>query len=95
VDLSEHRSRLVTAEDTTRFDLFLVMTRRHRDELHRRFGISLAHIALLGDFDESGAPEREIADPYGQPDQAFHKAFDQIDRSIRGFSKHLGSLPDG
>jgi len=90
-DLSAHRSRLVRADDDTRFDLFIVMTRRHRDKLIRYFGVSPDRIALLGDFDSNGGPEREIADPFGKGDQVFEKSFGQIERSVRELTKALAS----
>ena len=88
-DLGSHRSRLVSIDDSSRFDLFLVMTRRHRKELVRRFRVDPDRIILLGDFDPDGGPEREIADPFGQEDEVFTRSFDQIDRSIRGLCQTL------
>ncbi|HLG05778.1 MAG TPA: low molecular weight protein-tyrosine-phosphatase [Gemmatimonadales bacterium] len=90
IDLSQHRSRLIPATPGEDFDLILAMTRRHRDDLIHRFGLSEDRIALLGDFDVADPPRREIGDPYGQPDQVFEAVFAQIERSIEGW---FGCLP--
>jgi protein-tyrosine phosphatase len=84
VDLSSHRSRLVGPADASRFDFFLVMTRRHRDQLVGRLEVDPNRIALLGDFDTDGGPEREIADPFGLGSEVFEKSFDQIERAVEG-----------
>ena len=89
VDLSAHRSRLLRDEDGSEFDLFLVMTRRHRQQLIRHFGIAPERISLLGDFDSSGGPEREIADPFGKGAEVLEKSFGQIERSVQELSKAL------
>lgn len=84
LDLSAHRSRLFTSADAEGADLILVMTREQRDRLLREFGVAEHQIELLGDFDVSDPPNREIPDPYGRPDEEFRRVFGQIERSIEG-----------
>jgi hypothetical protein len=55
------------------------------------YGIPPERIALLGDFDSNGGPEREIADPFGKKDAVFQKSFGQIERSVLELSKALAS----
>lgn len=93
LDLGNHQSRLVQPADAARADLVLAMTRRHRDELVRCFGIPPERVELLGDFDPADPPQREIADPYGQSDEFFQEVFGQIERSIVGFCATLIKLP--
>jgi protein-tyrosine phosphatase len=93
IDISQHRSRLVLAEDAVRFDVILAMTRHHRNELIRRFAFPHQRIFLLGDFDGDDPPEREIPDPFGVTADVFQKIFEQIDRSVRGLAEILTTLP--
>jgi protein-tyrosine phosphatase len=94
IDISQHRSRLVLAEDAIRFDVILAMTRHHRNELMRRFAFPRQRVFFLGDFDLEDPPEREIPDPFGLGTAAFQKTYDQIDRSVRGFVEILSILPE-
>lgn len=83
-DLSTHRSRLFGPADSTRAGLYLVMTHDQRTTLLTEFGVRGDRVELLADFDEADPPVREIGDPYGKSDAEFGRAFDQIDRSVRG-----------
>ena len=93
VDLGNHRSRLIQRAAAPQADLVLVMTRRQREELIRRFGVSPERVELLGDFDPTDPPWREIPDPYGQSEEFFQQVFGQIERSIHGFWAILIKLP--
>lgn len=84
VDLGHHRSRLIQRAAAPQADLVLVMTRRQREELIRRFGVSPERVELLGDFDVADPPRREIPDPYGKSEKFFEEVFGQIERSIQG-----------
>ena len=88
IDLGDHRSQLIPSV-SGQFDLFLVMTRRHRDDLIGQFSVSRERVALLGDFDLADPPNREIEDPYGRHDEVFEKVFAQIERSIDGLCQCL------
>jgi len=82
VDLSEHRSTLITKARLEKADLILVMSRRQRSKLVEQFGVPEDRVELLGDFDSHDPPHREIIDPYGKPDTDFIAVFEQIERSI-------------
>lgn len=93
IDLSSHRSKLFGSNAWTAADLILVMTREHQRRLVKELRVAPELVELLGDFDVADPPEREISDPYAQPDDEFRRVFDQIDRSLEGFC--LQTMPRG
>ena len=93
VDLDNHRSRLIQGVAAPLADLVLVMTRRQRENLIRRFGVSPERVELLGDFDPTDPPRREIPDPYSRSEEFFQEVFGQIERSIQGLCATLIKLP--
>jgi len=91
LDLSDHRSRLVTAEDIRGTDLFICMEPRHRNELVRNHGADAARILCLGDLDPERPDRRAILDPWGKGTEAFEASFDRIDRCLELLLRLLGS----
>ncbi|MGQ0703273.1 MAG: arsenate reductase/protein-tyrosine-phosphatase family protein [Gemmatimonadales bacterium] len=87
VSLDSHRSRLIPSDSKRRYELVLVLTRHHRDELDR-FGIPPERVMFLGDFDNADY-RREIPDPYGRPEAVLEEVFDRIERSIVGLCRSL------
>ncbi len=87
VDLSRHRSRLVTAALVRGADLVVVMDEAQRRAVCERFGRRPADVVLLGDFDPEPIPARAIRDPVDQPLRVFAEVYARIARCARGFAR--------
>ena len=87
IDLSRHRSRIVTAEIMEKADLILTMERNHKEALVTEFPQKENQIFSLAEMvDQSN----DIADPMQQPIEAFVKIADELDGIIDlGFEKIL------
>lgn len=81
VDLSEHRSRILSVEEVRSSDLVLVMEPRQRRALGAWFGPS-RNVLVLGDLDPERIRRRPITDPYGGNADVFDAAFARIDRCL-------------
>lgn len=90
VDLSEHRSRLLTAVLAAEADIILVMDARQQRMVYERFGRALADVMLLGDWDPDAIATRAIHDPVEQPLEAFEKSYARIERCVGAFLRALG-----
>ena len=77
LDLSEHRSRIVTREIADKADVIFAMTEAHADALVR-FGIEKKKVHVLG-----------IPDPYGMPIDAYRACRDRIKTEICRFFDSL------
>lgn len=76
IDLHEHRTRRVRAEDADWAHLLIGMEGRHAASLLREFPAAGARVRLLGDFLPE-SPHR-ILDPWGQSDAVFDETFARI-----------------
>src|SRR5690606_26565749 len=63
IDLSSHRSRLLSVEELAYADLVLVVEPRQRRAV-QRLGCPACRIALLGDLDPQPVASPEIVDPF-------------------------------
>jgi protein-tyrosine phosphatase len=90
VDLSSHRSRLVTANVVDTTDLIVVMDPIQRRILCERFGRRLSDVLILGDFDPSPVETRTIRDPVNQSRAVFDQVYERIARCVREFARALG-----
>ena len=79
IDLSDHRSNIITAQDQEQYDLFFAMSQNHKNAL----------IDLGIPYDKIKTPERDIADPYGGSLDDYRAARDQIKKEIEAW---LGEL---
>lgn len=82
VDLSAHRSRVVTNEILNAHDLVVVMEPSQRSTLSRQHGVPADRILVLGDLDPEPIQSRIIADPYGKSEATFLECYRRIDRCI-------------
>lgn len=80
LDLSEHRSRSISASELREADLVIVMTGKQRRELEWLHGRPDA--LQLGDLDPVPDVDRNIQDPYGKPPELFDEVFARIDRAV-------------
>lgn len=82
LDLSAHRSRVITAEAVREAELVVVMDPRQRHAVHTLFGKPYQYLLILGDLDPRPVDRRAIRDPFGQPEDIFQAVYDRIDRCI-------------
>jgi protein-tyrosine phosphatase len=83
VDLSEHRSRLATADMIRAADLIVAMDPIQRRLVCERFGRRPSDVVLLGDFDPSPVETRTIRDPVDQSGEVFDQVYERIARCVR------------
>jgi protein-tyrosine-phosphatase len=83
VNLSDHRSRPLTAELVRGADLIIVMDVSQRRRLFERFGRDPRHVFLLGDFDPAPVETRTIRDPVEQSLEVFDEVYARIARCVR------------
>ena len=89
VDLSVHRSQLVTAEAARAADLIIVMDLTQRHEICIRFGRSERDVLVLGDLDPQPIETRVIRDPVRQPLEVFEQTNTRIERSVRELARAI------
>jgi protein-tyrosine-phosphatase/predicted ATP-grasp superfamily ATP-dependent carboligase len=76
VDLSGHRSRVITQADVDGADVILIFDRDNRDHLRAQFSGLQGKVHYLGALEVEGP--LEIADPHGLPLQEFVKCYERI-----------------
>ena len=82
VDLSAHRSRLLTADAVRTAELVLVMDSRHRHAVSRLLAGGGPDVFVLGDLDPEPIERRIIHDPVGQSKDVFERTYARIDRCL-------------
>lgn len=82
LDLTDHRSQLVTQELLAWADLTVVMSPHQARALRRRFKVDPARIALLGDLDPETPDRREIPDPLNRSVDFFEATYQRMDRCL-------------
>ena len=85
VDLSQHRSQLVTPVLAAAAEIIIVMDARQQRMVCERFGRVPADVMLLGDLDPDAIATRAIHDPVEQPLEAFEKSYARIERCVDVF----------
>ena len=85
VDLSAHRSRLVTADAVRAADLIVVMEQSQRRLVCERYGCPPSKVLLLGDCDPGPVETRTIRDPVDERREVFEEVYERIARCVREF----------
>ncbi|HKO15626.1 MAG TPA: hypothetical protein VJU87_05265 [Gemmatimonadaceae bacterium] len=83
VDLSGHRSTLVTPALMARSDLVLVMDAVQADKARRLCAATPPRIIVLGDLDPEWPNARTVRDPWNGDESAFEESYTRIDRCVR------------
>ncbi len=83
VDLSSHRSRLVTAGLVGAAGVIVVMDPMQRRVVCERFGRWPSDVVVLGDLDPAPVDGRAIPDPINQTSDVFHQCYARIERCVR------------
>ena len=83
IDISQQRSRALTAELVRSADLILGMTHSHTDTVALLYPSAAEKTFLLREFDETLEPyEKDISDPIGSPYHIYVECRDQIEQGI-------------
>lgn len=80
-----HEARQLTSELARSHDLILVMEKRHRDEISKRFPEAMAKTMLLGQWDQ----QKDIPDPYKKSDEVFAQIYKLIEHHSLLWAKKL------
>ena len=94
VEVSEHVSKVVTADIARPTDLIVVMDPGQRRTLRRAIGATPPVISL-GDLDPVAPARRTIRDPWGQDPEVFRSTFERIDRCLEQLIPHLATGRSG
>jgi protein-tyrosine phosphatase len=86
VDLSSHRSRLVTGALVRATDLMVAMDPSQRRLLCERYGCRPSDVVILGDFDPDAVETRTIRDPIDEDREVFAAVYERIARCVREFA---------
>jgi RpiB/LacA/LacB family sugar-phosphate isomerase len=90
LDLSSHRSQMLTGRLIRESDLILGLTRGHVESMAMLYPEAREKAFVLRDFDESiEEEEKDILDPIGGSFDGYVDCRNQIDRGIRSLLDHL------
>ncbi|HXL35350.1 MAG TPA: hypothetical protein VN953_10530 [Gemmatimonadales bacterium] len=89
VDLTAHRSRLLTTSVVRAADLIVVVDQAQRRLLCERFGRSPGDVVVLGDFDPEPVESRTIRDPVNEDLEVFAEVYERIARCGHYFATAL------
>lgn len=92
VDLETHRSRTMTTELVSEFDLIYVMSSAQARSMRELFGVRPESVWVLGDLDPGAISKRTIRDPVEQPEAVFEEVYDRVDRCIQVVAEGLSAL---
>lgn len=80
LDLSQHRSRLISPGMARQADLVIVMDTRQAAYMRSGYGVPSARLVVAGDLDPSPGTMRAIEDPWRKSAAAFEATFARLDR---------------
>ena len=83
IDLSGHRSKLVTAELVHGSALVVVMSAEQARGIRAMFGPTSATVLVLGDLDPLPIDARTIRDPWSATADVFDASYARIERCVR------------
>jgi len=87
LDMTDHRSRVISPLMLGEFDLVLAMTAEQVRELRGDHGCT--RVVHLGDLDPGPIPMRDIPDPYGTGTARFDEVYERIDRAVEALHQVL------
>lgn len=83
LDLSTHKSQLVTSTLLRGVDLIVVMSGDQAADVRWRGAPASAPVIVLGDLDPLNGDDRTILDPWKGSTELFRESYGRIDRCIR------------
>ena len=82
IDLSDHRSQLITAAALQVAELIIVMEAEQERAVRALLGGARRNVVVLGDLDPEPIETRTLRDPIGQPEAVFEATYNRIDRCV-------------
>jgi protein-tyrosine phosphatase len=92
LDLSSHRSRVVTREMIANVDVVIVMEPGQASHVVRQFSLPLQRVLVAGDLDPTSVGSRSIRDPFLQPIEVFEGSYARLDRCAAVIAQTLARL---
>jgi protein-tyrosine phosphatase len=89
LDLSAHRSQLLTTELVRGSHLVVVMSSGQEREICRRFNYPRGRVLVLGDLDPSPIETREVMDPWNRPLEILEASTERVSRCVRELAGEL------
>lgn len=89
VDLSTHRSRVVTDKLARSADLVVVMEPAQKRRFVRRFRGGGARVLVLGDLDPAPVDRRAIPDPFNREKEVFRQTYARVERCVERLASAL------
>jgi protein-tyrosine phosphatase len=81
IDLTQHRSQLITPEAIRTADLVVVMSATQAQNVIRSYSVRQPPL-VLGDLDPDSIDTRTIVDPWGGPPELFDASYARIERCV-------------
>ncbi|MGI6661985.1 MAG: L-threonylcarbamoyladenylate synthase [Bacillota bacterium] len=88
LDLSEHKSRMVSEKDLSWADLVITMTKAHKRTLVERYPSYSGKVATLSEA-SGGAVGGDVSDPFGLGDPAYLRARDELEVGLRAVCERI------
>ncbi len=82
IDLSAHRSQIITAAVAQAADLIVVMDGEQERAVRAVLGAARPVLVVLGDLDPGPIETRAVRDPIGQAAAVFEATYNRIDRCV-------------
>lgn len=89
MDLTAHRSQLLTAPLVGSSGLIVVMSAVQKREICNRFGYPARRVLVLGDLDPDSGERRTLVDPWNRPPEVLVAAADRIERCVAVLTEEL------
>ena len=89
VDMTEHRSALVTPQSLAVADLVVVMGAEQAVALRNTIARPRGTVLVLGDLDPHPIVRRTIRDPWGGSDAVFDESYDRVERCVAELVRSL------
>src|SRR5438445_11551295 len=96
IDISQQRSRMLTADVVSQADYIFGMTHGHVDAINLLYPQAAEKTFLLREFDETlDVFEKDISDPIGGSYEVYLDCRDQIEQGIASLLKFIDQTSDG
>jgi protein-tyrosine phosphatase len=89
IDLSSHRSQILTQDLLNAHDLVVVMEPAQAAMVRDRFAVSRERLLVLGDLDHDAGHTRTIPDPYGGDTELFRACYQRLERCVSALAEVL------
>ncbi len=83
IDLSSHRSKLLTKELVQEADLILTMTKNHKMQIIHGIPASKNKVYTLKEYAYGPSKDIDISDPYGQEIEIYRACAEEIEEALK------------